>query len=67
MSLQAVHAQVRHLRDLLKSETLSDGADVQDLLLGYEDALAELSERYSAAQRFSSNHPPLDVVLGQTP
>lgn len=66
MALQAVHGQVLHLRGLLKSETLSDGADVQDLLLAYEDSLAELSERYSAAQRFSANHPPLDVVLGRT-
>lgn len=66
MALQAVHHQVLHLRGLLKSETLTDGADVQDLLSTYEDALAELSERYVSAQRFSTNHPPLAVVLGQT-
>jgi hypothetical protein len=66
MAIQAVHSQVLCLRGLLESEALSDGADLQDLLLAYEDALAELGERYSAAQRFSANHPPLAEVLART-
>ncbi|GAB2198699.1 hypothetical protein [Sessilibacter sp. MAH4] len=38
MSLQAVKKEIAYLEGLLRSETLSDGAEIQDLLLTYEDA-----------------------------
>ncbi|GAA6169606.1 hypothetical protein [Sessilibacter corallicola] len=44
MSLQAIKKEIASLEHLLTSETLSDGADIQDLLLAYEDAERELRD-----------------------
>jgi hypothetical protein len=38
MAIQAVHAQIRHYEALLKSETLGDAAEIQSLVLSYENA-----------------------------
>lgn len=57
MSIQAVKKEIARLEELLTSETLSDGADVQDLLVAYEYAEVELRERYKEKQKFTENFP----------
>ncbi|GAB2188681.1 hypothetical protein MAH1_02870 [Sessilibacter sp. MAH1] len=55
MSLQAVKKEIAYLEGLLRSETLSDGAEIQDLLLTYEDAERELRDLYIQKQKFAAN------------
>ena len=62
MSIQAVKKEIAHLEKLLTSETLSDGADVQDLLLAYEEAESELKKLYSEKQKFTKNYPDYESL-----
>ncbi len=62
MSIQAVKKEIEHLEELLKSETLSDGADVQDLLLSYESAESELKQLYIEKQKFTVNYPEYESL-----
>lgn len=57
MSIQAVKKEITRLEELLTSETLSDGADIQDLLLSFEDTAEELKSLYIEKQKFTSNYP----------
>lgn len=62
MSLQAVKKEIANLEHLLTSETLSDGADIQDLLFAYEDAERELRDIYKQQQKFTANYPDYDSL-----
>lgn len=55
MSLQAVKKEIAYLERQLRSEALSDGAEIQDLLLTYEDAERELRDLYIQKQKFAAN------------
>lgn len=57
MSIQAIKKESARLEQLLTSETLSDGADIQDQLLSYEDAESELKKLYIEKQKFTTNYP----------
>jgi hypothetical protein len=62
MSIQAIKKEIERLEHLLTSETLSDGADVQYLLLSYEDAESELKKLYIEKQKFTINYPDYDSL-----
>jgi hypothetical protein len=62
MSIQALKKEISRLEELLTSETLSDGADVQDLLFAYESAEAELKAIYVDKQRYTSNFPDYESL-----
>ncbi len=62
MSLQAIKKEIASLEHLLTSETLSDGADIQGLLLAYEDAERELRDIYKQQQKFTANYPDYDSL-----
>lgn len=62
MSIQAVKKEIARLEHLLTSETLSDGADVQDLLFSYEEAESELKKLYIEKQKFTKNYPDYDSL-----
>ncbi len=62
MSIQAVKKEINNLESLLTSETLSDGADIQDLLLSYEETELELKRLYQEKQRFAANYPPYETL-----
>ena len=62
MSIQAVKKEVSRLETLLTSETLSDGADVQGLLLSYEDAESELKKLYLEKQKYTKNYPDYESL-----
>lgn len=62
MSIQSVKKEIDRLELLLTSETLTDGADIQDLLLSYEDAEAELRELYIDKQKFTKNYPDYSTL-----
>ena len=62
MSIQAIKKEIARLEQLLTSETLSDGADLQDLLLSYEDAESELKKVYIEKQKFTKNYPDYDAL-----
>lgn len=62
MSIQALKKEIARLEGLLSSQTLSDGADVQDLLFAYESAESELKAIYVEKQRFTSNFPDYESL-----
>lgn len=62
MSIQAVKKEISSLESLLTSETLSDGADIQDLLCAYEEAGSELKSLYIQKQRFTKNYPEYESL-----
>ena len=62
MSIQAVKKEIARLEELLASEPLPDGADVQDLLLAYESAESELKKRYMEKQKFTENYPKYEAL-----
>lgn len=62
MSIQAIKKEIARLEQLLASETLSDGADVQDLLLSYENAESELKKLYVEKQKFAKNYPAYESL-----
>ena len=62
MSIQAIKKEIARLDDLLASETLSDGADLQDLLNAYEDAESELKKLYIEKQKFTKNYPEYESL-----
>ena len=62
MSIQVIKKEIAHLENLLTSETLSNGADIQDLLLSYEDAESKLKKPYIEKQKFTTNHPKYEQL-----
>jgi hypothetical protein len=62
MSIQAIKKEIARLEGLLTSETLSDGADVQDLLHSYEGAESELKKLYIEKQKFTKNYPEYESL-----
>ncbi|MGL6159975.1 hypothetical protein [Microbulbifer sp.] len=62
MAIQAVKKEIARLENLLTSETLTDGADVQDLLLSYEEAESELKGLYIEKQKFTKNYPSYESL-----
>ena len=61
MSIQAVKKEIARLEELLNSGP-RHGADVQDLLLAYESAEAELKKRYIEKQKFTDNYPKYEAL-----
>ena len=62
MSIQAIKEKISYLENLLESETLSDGADIQDLLCTYEEAELELKSLYVEKQKFTKNYPKYEAL-----
>ena len=63
MSIQAIAKEIARLEGLLQSETLTDGADIQDLILQYENAAEELRVIYIRLQKHTSNYPSYDNLI----
>jgi hypothetical protein len=63
MAIQAVHAQVRHYESLLKSETLRDAAEIQSLILSYENAARALEHAYRQERVNGSNLPEYETLV----
>jgi len=62
MAIQAIKKEISHLEALLESETLSDGADIQDLLCSYEASEAELKPLYIEKQKYTKNYPAYESL-----
>ena len=62
MSIQAVKKEISNLENLLSSETLSDGADIQDLLCAYEETESELKSLYIEKQKYTKNYPEYESL-----
>lgn len=62
MSIQAVKHEIVRLKQLLTSETLQNIEDVEELLLAYGYAEAELKELYIREQKTTSSHPDYDSL-----
>lgn len=63
MSIQAVNQQILRLEELLKSEGLTDGADLQELLFTYEQTAEELKALYLEKKKFAENFPNYESLL----
>jgi hypothetical protein len=63
MAIQAVHAQIRHYESLLESETLRDAAEIQSLVLSYENAARALKDAYRQERAEGSNLPEYETLV----
>ena len=63
MAIQAVHAQIWHYEGLLQSETLRDAAEIQSLILSYENAARALKDAYRQERVDGSNLPEYETLV----
>ena len=63
MSIQAVNQQILRLEELLKSEKLTNAADLHDLLFTYEQTAEELKVLYLEKKKFAENFPHYESLL----
>lgn len=64
VSIQSVQKQIEHFEGLLESGDLKDEADIQELLLAYDQAADELKEAYIAMRTPGSNFPDYEGLVG---
>ncbi len=65
VSIQAVEKQIEYFEDLLRSETVRDKADIQDLLLTFDQAAENLKEAYISMRGEKSNFPKYEDLFSQ--
>ncbi len=65
VSIQAVEKQTEYFESLLRSETVRDKADIQDLLLTFDQAAENLKEAYISMRGENSNFPKYEDLLNK--
>lgn len=61
--IQAVQKQIEYFEGLLESQTLKDKAEIQELLLSYDQAAENLKEAHIAKRTTGSNHPEYEALV----
>jgi hypothetical protein len=61
--IQSVNAQIKYLKSLLTSETLRDDDQIEDLILSYQKAAAELKREYLKQWDETSNMPRYEELI----
>ena len=63
VSLQSVYESIKRFEALLASETLKDAANIEELLISYDEALKVLKSVYLEQISSGANLPPIQHVL----
>lgn len=63
ISIQAVNKQIEYFEGLLSSETVRDKAEIQELLLTFDQAAENLKEAYISTRDEGSNFPECEQLL----
>ncbi len=63
VSIQSVQKQIEHFEGLLKSETVRDKAEIQELLLSFDKAAENLKELYVSMRSEGSNYPDYESLI----
>ncbi|OZG72624.1 hypothetical protein BTA51_13930 [Hahella sp. CCB-MM4] len=61
--IQSVQKQIEYFEGLLESETVRDKAEIQELLLSYDQAAENLKEAYIAMRTPGSNYPEYESLI----
>ncbi|MBB3063290.1 hypothetical protein [Microbulbifer rhizosphaerae] len=61
--IQSVQKQIEHFEGLLESETVRDKAEIQELLLSYDQAAENLKEAYISMRSPRSNYPEYESLV----
>jgi hypothetical protein len=61
--VQSVQKQIEYFEGLLESETVRDKAEIQELLLSYDQAAENLREAYISMRNPGSNYPDYDSLI----
>lgn len=61
--IQSVQKQIEHFEGLLESETVRDKAEIQELLLSYDQAAENLKEAYISMRSSGSNYPEYEFLI----
>lgn len=61
--IQSVNEQMKYLKSLLTSETLRDADQIEDLILSYQQAAAELRREYLNQWDETSNMPRYEELI----
>lgn len=61
--IQSVNEQMKYLKSLLTSETLRDADRIEDLILCYQQAAAELKREYLHQWDETSNMPRYEELI----
>ncbi|GAA6168246.1 hypothetical protein [Sessilibacter corallicola] len=63
ISIQSVQKQIEYFEGLMESETIRDKAEIQELLLTYDQAAEELKQAYISKRSEGSNFPAYDELV----
>ncbi|PCH60064.1 MAG: hypothetical protein COC05_05360 [Gammaproteobacteria bacterium] len=63
VSIQAVEKQIEYFEGLLTSETVKDKANIQELLLTFDQASENLKEIYMSRWSEGSNFPKYELLV----
>lgn len=63
ISIQSVQKQIEYFEGLLESETVRDKAEIQELLLTYDQAAEELKKAYISKRLEGSNFPEYEELV----
>ena len=62
VSIQSVKKQIEYFEGLLNSETVRDKAEIQELLLTYDQAAEDLKQAYISKHSAGSNYPEYEEL-----
>ncbi len=63
VSIQSVKKQIDYFEGLLQSETVRDKAEIQELLLTYDQAAEDLKQAYISKRSAGSNYPEYEELV----
>ncbi len=65
VSIQSIQKQIEHFEGLLESETVRDKAEIQELLLSFDQAAENLKELYISMRSEGSNYPEYESLINK--
>lgn len=63
VSIQSVQKQIEYFEGLWESETVRDKAEIQELLLAYDQAAGDLKQAYKSTRPEGSNFPEYEGLV----
>ncbi len=66
ISIQSVQKQIEYFENLLKSETLKDKSEIEELLLTYDQAAENLKQAYILKRGVNSNYPEYNDLINNS-
>jgi hypothetical protein len=66
ISIQSVQKQIEYFENLLKSETLKDKSEIEELLLTYDQAAENLKQVYISKRGVNSNYPEYNDLINNS-